>query len=218
MCLRAKLLALSLRIIEQLDQLLGSFPLVSTGNEVTTMYCPQCATPNTDGVKFCRACGMELEAVALVLSGMSAQPTEGRAKKGESKTAEELLDKHSAAVKELSTGVSLVTVSLLIGVAMAFFVPADIPWILAWVVLVGWMACWGGVAVGNGIAGTLETKSRLRLLGLAGKESAVDATPERLPSADQPPMMMNPSAASRLSPPSSVTEGTTRQLDDLVEK
>jgi zinc ribbon protein len=182
------------------------------------MYCPQCATPNTDGVRFCRACGMELEAVALVLSGRSVQPTEGSGKKNESKTAEELLEKHSAAVREISTGVSLLTVSLLIGVAMAFFVPANIPWILAWAVLVGWMAMWGGVEVGNGIAGMLETKSRRRLLGLAGKESAVDATPKQLPSADQPPVITNPSAAFRSSPPASVTEGTTRQLDDLVEK
>lgn len=177
------------------------------------MYCPQCATPNTDGVRFCRTCGMELEAVALVLSGWSAQPTEVSGKKSESKTAQEWLDKRSEAVKEISTGMSLLVVSMLIGVAMAFFVPANIPWILAWAVLVGWMACWGGIAVGNGIAGVLEAKSRLRLL-----EPAVDATPKQLSSAGGPPRVTTPSAAFRSSPPSSVTEETTRQLDDLVKK
>lgn len=177
------------------------------------MFCPQCGAPNTDGVKFCRKCGMELEAVALVLSDMSEQSTEGRGKKSESKTAQDWLEKRSVAVKNISTGVSLLIVSVLIGVAMAFFVPANIPWILAWAVLVGWMAMWGGIEVGNGVAGVLEAKSRLRLL-----EPAVDATPKQLSSAGGPPRVTSPSAAFRSSPPSSVTEETTRQLDDLVEK
>ena len=181
------------------------------------MYCPQCATPNTDGARFCRSCGMELEAVALVLSGRSAQSSQVSGKKSGSKTPEEWLDKRSAALKNISTGVSLLVVSVLIGVAMAFFVPPNVPWILAWAVLVGWMAMWGGVEVGNGIAGMLEAKSRLRLLGLAGKESVDDATPKQLSTAGQPAMVVH-SPTLRASPPSSVTEGTTRQLDDSVEK
>jgi len=182
------------------------------------MYCPQCATPNTDGVRFCRKCGMELEAVALVLSSRTAQPPEGSEKRSESKTAQEWLEKRSAAVRSISTGVSLLIVSILIGVAMAFFVPANIPWILAWAVLVGWMSMWGGVEVGNGVAGVLEAKSRLRLLELADMQSADDATRKQLSSAGQPPMVTSPSASFRSSPPSSVTEGTTRHLDDSVEK
>ena len=182
------------------------------------MYCPQCATPNNDGARFCRSCGMELEAVALVLNARSAQPSEGSGKKTESKTAEEWLDKRGAAVKNISTGVSLLVVSVLIGIAMAFFVPSNVPWILAWAVLVGWMAMWGGIEVGNGIAGVLEAKSRLRLLGLAGKEFADHATPKELPSASQQPMVPAPPASLRSSPASSVTEGTTRQLNDLVDK
>jgi hypothetical protein len=182
------------------------------------MYCPQCATPNTDGVRFCRSCGMELEAVALVLSSRSAQPDDVGRAKSESKTAEEWLDKRSAAVKSISTGVSLLVVSVLIGVAMAVFVPAKIPWMLAWVLFVGWMTMWGGIALANGIAGVLEAKSRLRRLGLGGKEYADDATPMQLSPAGQPPRVSSPSLASRSSPTSSVTEGTTRHLDDSVEK
>ncbi|MCM3906118.1 MAG: zinc-ribbon domain-containing protein [Pyrinomonadaceae bacterium] len=182
------------------------------------MFCPQCAAQNNDGVKFCRKCGMELEAVALVLSDMSAQTIEVGGKRSEAKTTQEWLVKRSEAVKEISTGLSLLVVSVLIGLAMAFFVPSHIPWILAWAVLVGWMACWGGIAVGNGIAGVLEAKNRLRLPGMAGKESAVDATTNQLSSAGQPPMVTNPSPAFGSFPPSSVTEGTTRQLDELDEK
>ena len=182
------------------------------------MFCPQCAAQNSDGVKFCRKCGMELEAVALVLSDLSSQPIDRTGKRSEPTTAQDWLEKRSAAVRNISTGMSLLVVSVLIGVAMAFFVPSNIPWILAWAVLVGWMAMWGGIEVGNGIAGLLEAKNRLRLSGIAGRESRVDATTNPLPSAGQPPIVMNPSPVLRSSPPSSVTEGTTRHLDDLVEK
>jgi len=185
---------------------------------MATMYCPQCATPNPNGARFCRSCGMELEAVALVLQGRSTQAIESRGKESEFETVRESLEKHSKAVKGISTGVSLLIVSILIGVAMAFFVPPQIPWMLAWAVLVGWMAMWGGIEVGNGIAGLVEAKSRLRLLGLAGKQSANDVRTQRLSSADEPPLVTDRSAASRPSLPSSVTEGTTRHLDDSPKK
>jgi len=179
---------------------------------MATMYCPQCATPNADGARFCRSCGMELEAVALMLRERLAQPTEVSGTKSESKTSQDWLENRSKGVKSISTGVSLLIVSILIGVAMAFFVPPNIPWILAWAVLVGWMAMWGGVELGNGIAGVLEAKNRLRFLGLAVRESGVDTTPRELSSAESEII------SKRSSSPSSVTEGTTRHLDDLVEK
>jgi len=164
---------------------------------------------------------MELEAVALVLKGRSTQPMESRGRESEFETVRESLEKHSKAVKGLSTGVSLLIVSILIGVAMAFFVPPQIPWILAWAVLVGWMAMWGGIEVGNGIAGLLEAKSRLRLLGLPGlpgKQSANDVRTDRISAAGEPPLVTDRAGASRPSLPSSVTEGTTRHLDDSVKK
>jgi zinc ribbon protein len=178
------------------------------------MYCPQCATPNNDEARFCRSCGMELEAVGLALKARSAQPIEVRGKEPESESAKEWLEKRSKAVKGVSTGVSLLVVSILIAIAMALFVPANIPWILAWAVLVGWMAMWGGVEVGNGIAGLMEARNRLRVLGLADKQFTNDARSQLLSPAEQP----GPSAAIRSSPPLSVTEGTTRQLDDSAKK
>src|SRR6266850_8359859 len=182
------------------------------------MYCPKCATLNNDQARFCRSCGMELEGVALALKDRAAQPIHVRGRESEFEISEEVLEKRSKAVKGVSTGISLLVVSILIAVAMAFFVPPNIPWILAWAVLVGWMAMWGGIEVGNGIAGVLEAKSRLRLLGLAGKEFADHATPKELPFASQQPMVPAPPASLRSSTASSVTEGTTRQLNDLVDK
>jgi zinc-ribbon domain len=183
------------------------------------MYCPGCAAPNPDGAKFCRSCGIELEAVALALRGEStAPPAEVGANKSEPQTAQDWLAKHGEGVKGITTGVSLLVVSALIGVAMAFFVPGHIPWILAWAVLVGWMAFWGGIELGNGVAGVLTARSRLRLMGREGGGSAVDVTPQQSLTASEPPTITDPSAAVRPPPPLSVTEGTTRKLGDVVEK
>ena len=85
-------------------------------------------------------------------------------------------------------------------------------------VFFGWMAVWGGIEMAYGISGVLESKSRLRLMGLLGKESAISATPQQSLPAGEPPIITNLSTAFRSSPPMSITEGTTRQLDDLVEK
>ncbi len=182
------------------------------------MYCPQCATPNADNIKFCRSCGTELEAVALAISGKHTQPIEVGGNKSESKTTQDWLEKHSEGVRDISTGTVLLVVSLLIGIAMALFLPAsfDVPWILIWTVFFGWMACWGGIALASGIGDVIVSKSRLRLMELAGKKSAIDAPP--LSSAGELLTDTNASAF-RSSPPLSVTEGTTRHLEDLkVEK
>ena len=184
---------------------------------MASMYCPQCATPNADDAKFCRSCGQELEPLALALGGKSAKPAKADKKKREIKTAEEWLEKHSEGVRNITTGVSLLLVSVLIGVALALFAPAEVPWILIWIVFFGWMACWGGIALGEGVGDVLVSKSRLRLLE-AGKWPAVDPTPRQLSRAAEPATTAQTPASFGSSPPLSVTEGTTRHLDDSVER
>ena len=184
------------------------------------MYCPQCATQNADDVKFCRSCGIELETVALVLSGKSVQPGE-ISMKSKPKTDQDWLEKHYAGVRNIITGTFLLVLSLLIGVALASFLPGgrfeELPWILVWIIFCSWMACWGSIKIGNGISGVLEAKSRLRRMGVSGKESAIDSTSQPLLSAGEPSIIANP-AAFKSPQPLSVTEGTTRQLDDFVKK
>ena len=183
------------------------------------MYCPQCATQHTDGAKFCRSCGTELEAVALVLSGKSVKPSEGGGKKVEPKTRQDLLEKHVEGVKGIAGGAILLLVSLLIAIPMALFMPEDVPWILVWMVFFGWLAVWGGIEMANGVGNVIESKGRLRLLGAAGgEEPATGATPQQLSSHGEPVPITDASDAFRPAPPVSVTEGTTRHLDDLVEK
>ena len=188
--------------------------------EVTVMYCPRCATPNADDVKFCRSCGAELEALALALSGKPVQPIKSGANKGEPETARDWLEKHIESVSGITRGAILLAVSLLLGVAMALFLPGsfEVPWILIWMVFFGWMAVWGGIETAYGVSGVLESKSRLRLLGLEGKGPVDGAIPQQLIYGGEPPNIAGPSSGFRPSHPVNVTEGTTRHLDDYAEK
>ena len=176
------------------------------------MYCPQCAAQNAEGTKFCRSCGLKLEAVALALSGEAEKPAKKSKDKSEPQTAEDWLERRIKGVKDITTGSMVLAVSILIGAALALFVPSQVPWIFVWIVFFGWMACWGGIEMANGIGNVIESKSRLRLL--AAKESAIDSTPQQLSSPGEPIPIMNPSTAFRSSPPLSVTEVTTRQLKE----
>lgn len=182
------------------------------------MYCPQCATPNAGDVKFCRSCGTGLESVALALSGKPVQTVKADTKKSEPKTAQDWLEKRIEGVAGITRGSILLLVSLLIGVAIGVFMPSnfDAPWILVWMVFFGWMAVWGGIEMANGIGNVLESKGRLRLMGLTVKE--VDASPQQSLPGGERPKIASPVATFRASSPVSVTEGTTRQLDDYVEK
>lgn len=182
------------------------------------MYCPQCATPNADDVKFCRSCGRELETVALVLGGKSAEAVKKAANKNEPKTEQDWLEKRIEGVSGITRGSILLTVSLLLGVAMALFLPSsfDAPWILVWMVFFGWLAVWGGIEMAYGLSSMLESKSRLRLLKHSSSE-LVEATQQQLSSGREPASIMSPSSF-RSSPPLSVTDGTTRQLDDKSRK
>jgi zinc-ribbon domain len=178
------------------------------------MFCPQCGTPNADGLRFCRSCGIELEAVASALKGRPTQPVEAGKKKSESIATQDWLEKHIEGVKNMITGAIMLAVSLLIGVAMALFVPGEIPWMLLWIVFFGWMACWGSIALAQGIGGVIESKSRLRLMGQAGGESAIDQTPRQVTTAGGSQTIADSSGAFISSPPLTVTESTTRHLDE----
>ena len=180
------------------------------------MYCPQCATPNAGDVKFCRSCGTELESVALVLSGKPPKLKKANTDKTEPKTAQDWLEKRIEGVTGVTRGLILLTVSLLLGVGMALFMPVsfDAPWIVIWSVFFGWMAVWGGIEMAYGVSGMLESKARLRLMGLTGKETAVEARRQQLLSEDEPPKI---AAAAFRSSPRSITEATTRHLDEPAE-
>jgi zinc ribbon protein len=176
------------------------------------VYCPQCAAQNAEGAKFCRSCGLKLETVALALSGESAKAAKKSKHKSEPQTAEEWIERRIKGVKDVMAGSILLGISILIGVALALFVPHQAPWVFVWIVFFGWMACWGGIEIANGLGNLFESKSRLRLL--EGKASATDSTPHQLSSPGTPVTITNSRADFGSSLPLSVTEGTTRHLNE----
>jgi hypothetical protein len=159
------------------------------------MYCPQCATQNPGDVKFCRSCGLELQNVALALSKKSGSPSKRSDKKSQPQTVHDWMEKRIESASSITRGAILLSVSLMLAIPMALFLPSsfDAPWILIWTVFFGWMAVWGGIEMAYGLSGMIEAKGKLRLLG----SDTADVSDK-----------LNPSASA------SITEGTTRQLND----
>jgi hypothetical protein len=173
------------------------------------MYCPRCAAQNLDDAKFCRTCGINLETVALALSDQSHPARMSKDKAGELKAAKSWLEKRSEGVSSIVKGAGLLGASLLIGVALGLFSHAP-DWIIIWVAMAGWMACWGVIALTTGIGTLLESKAMLRHMGQTAGEIAAPTT-QPLP-ANDPAMLPETTAASRLPHSSSVTEHTTELL------
>jgi hypothetical protein len=149
--------------------------------------------------------------VALALT----KPTTKKLDRNKSEsTAQDWLERRIKGNSAITRGSILIVVSLLLTIPFRLFLPAtfDAPWILIWVVFFGWMTVWGGIEVANGLSSVLEAKSRLRLLGLTGKETVLEARQHEALMAGHP---VNDQRSSFTSPsPVSVTEGTTRQLND----
>lgn len=170
------------------------------------MFCPRCAVQNLDDAKFCRACGTNLETVALALADKN-HPAKGDG----DRTAdpfERWLETRKKSVNKIATGIGLVVSSILIGIALWLF-SGDPDWIIIWMVLVGWMTCLGVISMLTGTAGLMESRFMRRQLRPAS-DPATGAI-HSLPMSDR--VLVNEgTTASMLHPQSSVTEHTTTRL------
>jgi hypothetical protein len=173
------------------------------------MYCPRCATQNLDGAKFCRACGTNLETVALALAQQldPAQADKDAAKTP--KAGKNKLEKRSEGLAKIVRASGLIGGSALVGAALALF--SNKPdWIIIWMIFAGWMACWGVILLVSGFANLIESGfTRLQAKHTAG-ETVSRTTP--LESGDDQEMLPTP-ATPELSLPSSITEHTTELLN-----
>jgi hypothetical protein len=165
------------------------------------VYCPRCAAQNLDDAKFCRACGTNLKAVALALAD-EYPPTQKGVEKEQGER--NWLERRSEAMGAMTKGAGLLGASLLIGVALGLF--SNQPdWIIIWVGLAGWMACWGFISLTNGLHALMESRFMARQLQQA-KEPLAQS------SVDGEKLLMGAPATSKLSFPPSVTEHTTELL------
>jgi hypothetical protein len=171
------------------------------------MYCPRCATQNLDGAKFCRACGTNLETVALVLAQQldPAQSDKGAAKKP--KAAKNKLQKRSEGLTKIVQASGLIGASAVVGTALALF--SNKPdWIIIWMIFAGWMACWGVISFVSGIAALIESTFTPLQARHTAEETVSRTTPLR--SGDDQEILPTPPIP-KLS--SSITEHTTELLN-----
>ena len=164
------------------------------------MYCPRCATQNTDNAKFCRTCGTDLEAVALVLTNKFPLPGAWLEKYGESK-------------HKVIMGAILLGAALLIGGVPALFIGVIFPLVMLWTVFFGWMAGWGIVSLASGVGEMVKSKTMLRQVKQF--DSGLTTTePSELSSAAHEPRMLDDVTRAKPYPPLSVTEHTTELLGE----
>ncbi len=162
------------------------------------MYCPQCATQNPDNGKFCRACGIDLEAVALVLTNKFPLPGDWLEKYGESK-------------HKVIMGAILLAAALLMGGVGAIFIEELFLWVMLWSVVFGWMAGWGIVSLASGVGGMVKSKTMLGQTKQFDRRLTSSET-SPLSSEAHEPRMLDDAVAKPYSP-LSVTERTTDLLD-----
>jgi hypothetical protein len=169
------------------------------------MYCPRCATPNVDGSKFCRACGANLETVALALSDPDSVHKIG--KRTRNSEPKNWIQKRQEGMQNIVQGLGLVAASALMAVPLGIF-SHNPDWIIIWLVFVGWLTCWGVVRVASGIGDLLESRFMLRQLDQDSEESShSQVQPD-----DRPAGFVDPVTAPNLTLPPSVTENTTSLL------
>lgn len=170
------------------------------------MFCPRCAAQNLDDAKFCRACGTNLETVALALADKYHPANKGSDKAQD--PFKSWLETRQEGVDKIVKGIGWFLSSMLIGVALGLFSNTH-DWIIIWMCLVGWMAVLGIISIVTGTAGLMESRFMRRQLGQGSGSSAPPV--QSLPSGDR--MMINEAVTSpMLQPQSSVTEHTTTRL------
>ncbi|MGH9943301.1 MAG: zinc-ribbon domain-containing protein [Pyrinomonadaceae bacterium] len=171
------------------------------------MYCPNCGTQNIDGASFCRSCGANLSLVPQALTGQlpEAPVVEGegqgsrRRRKGKNPPSLE------SAVRNIFVGVAFLFVSL----AVMRFMPGGRFW---WF----WLLIPAFSLLGGGVAEYLRLRQPAAPPSLPpGRTAAAAAAPTFAPPSQQRAGALPPQrdTGELYAPPPSVTEGTTRLLD-----
>src|SRR5262249_28349031 len=174
------------------------------------MYCPSCGVDNHSEVKFCTRCGTNLGIVTEALAtGHSRSPqTDDRIR--------ELLKDFYTGRRETITGIVLIPAAVK---SMALLTMMGMPSIASFFILC-WMLFWGIGALGTGIGKWVAAGGELKALGYERPSSPLWlAVKRRLPGLARPntaPMqaITTNSLAQSAQEQTSVTENTTRQLDE----
>jgi zinc-ribbon domain len=152
------------------------------------MYCPKCGAQAADETKYCRACGQSLTLVSQAM--MNPLPADN--------DDQQKLEK---AITNISLGAGF----LIISIVIAAIAPPPVNWALCFSVMIAAM-----VWLSLGVAGILgRAISRSRPTSLVDRAAVKETAPllGELPSGDAAGELVG------LTPPSGVTEVTTRNLE-----
>lgn len=158
------------------------------------MYCPKCATENSDETKFCRSCGSNLSLVPQALTGRLPEAPSGRRRRR---------DLEHGGPATLANGITKIFMGLgflLVSAAALGFAPAGRIW---WF----WMLIPAFIFLGKGVAEIVSFKYGPNLT----QGTSRPAMPPAARTGELPPRN------EVLFPPPSVTEQTTRQLDPTTD-
>jgi hypothetical protein len=161
------------------------------------MYCPNCGSQNTDGLKFCRHCGTNLSAVSVAVLNKSDTPQ-----------LAELIKSYYSGRHQLMLG----TLQIAAGVALLGIIWATGLWNFFWIFFWLFLTLFGnGVRQFNkGWNRWSEASSALKSLGYDKPPVKDRGATGSLPSRESDPAL--PASGHNHHPPS-VTESTTRRLD-----
>lgn len=172
------------------------------------MYCPKCGSNNQDGLKYCTSCGTNLGVVSKALNSKA---------KNASFTDDplvELLKKYYDGRRSTAVGVG----SMLTGLAvLAIILTVNVPENLAGVLLNGVAACaliYGAIAIIAGIAEWIQSSSEMKAINHPALRKSLTEEAPTLKLAQPKEYVTAPTDESFKQPVASVTEQTTRQLDD----
>ena len=157
------------------------------------MYCPKCATQNTDDTQFCRGCGANVKLVPQAMTGRLPEAPSGRRRHRDRDKSANLAD----GITKIFMGIGFLLVSL----AALLFAPAGKVW---WF----WILIPAFAMLGKGVADIVSVRYGPNLTGKTNQP----AIPRAVNTGELPPHN------EVLFPPPSVTEQTTRQLDPTRER
>jgi hypothetical protein len=171
------------------------------------MYCPRCATQNTDDAKFCRSCGTDISLVPQAVTGqlaerLAAEDYSHRGRRRRRNRGDKGPPSIERAVKSLFMGLAFISIAF----AIAVWMPGGSTW---WF----WMLIPAAGMLSDGVSTYIrlsEEKKRLAPSSYIPTQSAV--APPR------PASTLPPRHTGEIIQPPSVTEGTTRHLNTPVER
>ena len=170
------------------------------------MYCPGCGVNNSAETKFCTRCGTNLSVVSDALSGRATSSLQL------DERAAKLMRDYYKGRRDVISGLVLIPAA---AAAIAVLVRFGMPPVASFFI-VCWMLFWGVSALAVGFGKWIASSGEMRALGIAASPSRMRPpvqhaalTEHNQQALTQPELLTDPKAS-----PSSVTEHTTRQLEE----